>query len=191
MSLPNLAATADLEARGITPTAVHTTMLAVASSVVRAAAGSPILETTSTVTLTGWGGRMLHLPGIPVTEVDTVVLDGDTITDWKLVNASALFRTCEWGYSDDPLDVVVTMTHGLPAVPAHVVQLVCDLAIAGAIAAPEGAHDPRVVAERIDDYSVTFAQGAQAVATAVELPSATRLWLRSQFGGGASVVTYR
>jgi hypothetical protein len=72
-----------------------------------------------------------------------------------------------------------------------VVNLVCDLAVAGAVAAADGAHDPRVVAESIDDYAVTFAQGAESVASAMELPKLTRRWLRSQFGGGAGVVTSR
>lgn len=194
MALPDLALAADLSARGITPTAVHTTMLAVASSVVRGAAQSPILATTSTVTL--WGldrDQWLDLPGKPVTAVASVVHDGDTLTaddDYKLV-AGRLWGASPWGDGCEPLEVVVTMTHGLAVVPAHIVQLVCDLAIAGAAAATEGAHDPRVIAERIDDYAVTFAEGAQAVATAVELPTATKQALRKQFGGGAGLVTSR
>lgn len=194
MALPDLAAAADLSARGVTPTAVHATMLTVASSVVRAAAGSPILATTSTVSLWGVDGSIwLDLPGKPVTAVATVVHDGTTLTvddDYRLVDGR-LWGAVPWGDPCEPLEVVVTMTHGLSAVPTHVVQLVCDLAIAGADAATTGAHDPRVIAERIDDYSVTFAPGAEAVATVMELPVLTKAWLRSQFGGGVSVVTYR
>lgn len=191
MALPDLAASADLTARGVTPTSVHTVMLAVASSMVRAAAGSPILENDSVVMLTGWGGRTLDLPGLPVQSVATVEIDGVAVTDFKLTDSSRLWRLCEWGGVDEPVDIEVTMTHGLPTVPKYIVQLVCDLAIAGANAATAGAHDPRVIAEKIDDYSVTFAQGAEAVASAVELPEATRRWLRAQFGGGVGVVTYR
>lgn len=191
MALPDLAVSADLTARGVTPTSVHTAMLAVASSVVRAAAGSPILETNSTVSLSAWGGWLLPLPGMPVQSVATVEIDGEAVTDYKLVDSAHLWRQCGWGHECEPVTVEVTMTHGLPAVPTHVVQLVCDLAIAGAAAAADGAHDPRVIAERIDDYSVSFAPGAQAVASAVELPPMTKRWLRTQFGGGASVVTYR
>lgn len=194
MALPDLAAAADLSARGVTPTSVHDVMLAVASSVVRGAAGSPILETTSTVSL--WavdGSQWLDLPGKPVTAVSVVVYDGDTLTaddDYKLVDGR-LWGSSPWGDPREPLEVVVTMTHGLAEVPPHIVQLVCDLAIAGADAATAGAHDPRVLAERIDDYSVTFAPGAESVATAVELPALTKAWLRSQFGGGVAVVSYR
>lgn len=191
MALPNLAADADLTARGVTPTSVHTLMLAVASSVVRAAAGSPILQTTSTVTLTDWGGRLLRLPGLPVLSVASVKVDGSEATGWKLVDSASLFHADYWGGDDDPASVEVTLTHGLPKVPDHIVQLVCDLAIAGADAARSGAHPPGVIAEKIDDYSVTFAAGAEAVATAMELPRLTKQWLRSQFGGGVQVVTYR
>jgi hypothetical protein len=191
VALPDLALAADLSARGITPTAVHTTMLAVASSVVRAAAGSPIAETDSTVSLwaldcTPW----LPLPGVPVTAVASVVVDGDALDAdaYKLVY-SDLWRSGSWGTGLEPVEVVVTMTHGLPEVPASIVNLVCDLAILGASAATEGSHDPRVLVEKIDDYSVTFAD--DAVASAMELPALTRTWLRSQFGGGAGMVRFR
>jgi hypothetical protein len=166
-------------------------MLTVASSVVRAAAGSPILENESTVVLTGWGDRSLELPGKPVTAVSAVEVDGVAVTDYLLTDSGNLWCRYGWGCESDPVTVEVTMTHGLPTVPAHVVQLVCDLAIAGAKAAPDGAHDQRVVAERIDDYSVTFADGAEAVASVMELPKMTHRWLRAQFGSGAGVVTYR
>lgn len=193
MALVDLAVAADLSDRGVdvSDAGLVAVMLAAASAVVRGAAGSPISETDSTVTLTAWGGTMLQLPGLPVQSVATVEIDGDAATDWKLTDTGALWRRAGWGYDLEPIPVEVTMTHGLPSVPADVVQLVCDLAIAGMGAATEGALDPRVVAERIDDYSVTFASGAEAVASAMSLPRLTRNWLRSRFGGGVQVVTYR
>ncbi len=196
MALPNLAVEADLSTRGVTPEfpGLADVMLAVASSVVRGAAGSPILETTSTVTL--WGldrSQWLDLPGHPVTAVSAVTHDGETLAvgDYKLANGR-LWGSSQWGNGCEPLEVVVTMTHGLTEVPAHVIQLVCDLAIAGMSAAADGARNPNVIAEKIDDYAVTFAPGAEAVASAVELPKLTKAWLRSQFGGGGvGMVTHR
>lgn len=193
MALPNLASGSDLLARGVTATSVHTTMLAVASSLVRRAAGSPILQTDSTVTL--WAldrYSWLDLPGVPVTAVASVEVDGVALdTDvFKLVD-NRLWRARPWGDGCEPVEVTVELTHGLPAVPADIVQIVCDLAILGANAATEGAHDPRVVAEQIDDYKVQFAAGAENVASAMEIPRLTRQRLRSQFGGGVSMVTYR
>lgn len=190
--LPDLASSSDLSARGanVSNAALVAVMLAVASSTVRQAAQSPILETESDVTL--WAtdeDRYLDLPGKPVTAVDTVVLDGDALDadDYKLVNGR-LWRLGGWGYRCEPIEVTATVTHGFAAVPPHIKQIVCDLAIAGMAAASAGAHDPRVLVESIDDYSVTFAQGGEAVATAMELPRATKQAIRKQFGGGAAMV---
>ena len=196
MALPNLAAAADLSTRGVDPEfpALAEVMLSVASAIVRGAAGSPILETTSTVNL--WGierSHWLDLPGKPITAVSSVIHDGDTLTandDYKLVDGR-LWGSSPWGTDCEPLEVVVTLTHGFAEVPPHIVQLVCDLAIAGINAAPDGARNPNVIAEKIDDYAVTFAPGAEAVASAVELPTLTKTWLRAQFGGGVGMVTHR
>lgn len=192
MALPDLASSADLSTRGvdISDTNLVAAMLAVASSIVRQAAQSPILETESDVTL--WAtdeDRYLDLPGKPVTAVDTVTVDGDALTsdDFKLVNGR-LWRLEGWGFRCEPIEVTATVTHGFAVVPEHIKQIVCDLAIAGMGAASAGAHDPRVLVESIDDYSVTFAQGGESVATAMELPRATRQAIRKQFGGGAAMV---
>lgn len=192
MALPDLATSADLSARGVdvTDTALVSTMLAVASSLVREAAGSPIAEHDATVTL--WAtdrGPWLELPVRPVTAVTSVSLDGDTLTDYKLADG-ALWRCAGWSCGE-PLEVVVALTCGLPEVPASIVQLVCDLAILGMSTASEGALDARVVAERIDDYSVTFADGTDALSSAMTVPSATRASLRARFGGGVGSVGSR
>lgn len=167
-------------------------MLAVASTIVREAAGSPILQTTSTVTVGGWGERNLTLPGQPVMAVSAVSVDGQAVGDHQLVDGR-LWRYCGFGWAHCPASVTVTYTHGLATVPADIVDLVCNLVIAGAAALEEGGgtRDPRTVAEEIDDYSVTWAKGAEAVATVMELPPGTRRLLASRFGGGAGMVTHR
>lgn len=191
MALPNLATTADLSTRGVTADAnLVDTMLAVASSIVRGAAQSPILETTSTVTV--WAtddDAYLDLPGKPVTAVSAVTRDGEVVTDHKLVHGR-LWRPGGW-LVNDPAEVAVTLTHGYTVVPAHLVNLVCDLATLGINTAGDGAHNPNVIAEKIDDYSVTFAQGYESVASAMELPRLTKQALRKQYGGGAAMVTSR
>jgi hypothetical protein len=195
--LPDLASRSDLSARGVEPDddSVADVFLEVASAVVRKAAQSPIVQTTSTVDV--WAqdsDRYLELPGKPVTAVSEVVLDGDTLaaTDYRLIHGR-LWRQCGWGCDSDPKKVTVTMTHGYLAAPEWVVQLVCDLAIAGMKAAPGGARDPRVFVESLGPYSVTWSQlgAASQVATAMELPSATKLALRRAFGGSASLVASR
>jgi hypothetical protein len=190
VALPDLASLADLSTRGIDTSALAVEMLSVASAIVRGVCQSPILETESTVTL--WatdGDAYLDLPGKPVTAVSSVVLDGTTLDadDYRLVYGR-LWRSSGWGWGCEPRDVVITLTHGFAEVPPEVRQLVCDLAIAGMSAASEGARVPGMVSESIDDYTVTWAQGAEAVATAMELPRATRLAFRRRFGGGAALV---
>lgn len=196
MALASLATTGDLSDRGIDvsdPTLAEA-MLDVASATVRNAAASPISETVSTVVLYAWGDSLLQLPGLPVQSVATVEIDGEATTDYRFVG-TALWRAGGWGSSNEPADVEVTMTHGLPTIPADIVDLVCNLAAAGqaeaASMAAGGAFDPRVVVESIDDYRVQYAEGADAVASVFDLPEGTRARLRARFGGGASVVEYR
>lgn len=196
MALAALATTGDLDDRGIDISNVDLseTMLDVASAVVRQAAGSPISQTDSTVVLYAWGDSLLPLPGLPIQSVATVEIDGDATTDFRFVG-TALWRASGWGYPSEPADVEVTMTHGLPEIPADIIDLVCNLAAAGqaeaASMAAGGSFDPRVVVESIDDYRVQYAEGANAVASVFDLPLRTRARLRARFGGGASVVEYR
>lgn len=192
MALPNLASLADLTARGVDTSNPTTavTMLEVASSLVRQAAGSPIAQHVASVTFHATEpGEWLELPVKPVTSVASVMLDNAEASGWKLVNGD-LWRREGW-YICEPVEVDVTLVCGLPDVPAHIVQLVCDLAILGIKTAAEGAIDSRVVAERIDDYSVTFAKGAESVASAMTVPKATRTSLRAQFGRGIGSVKMR
>lgn len=189
-----LATLGDLAARNIDASDPAATMLAVASSAVRGAAGSPISQVTSTIRYTGWWTeKWLRLAGPPVTAVATVEIDGEAVTDCRLAN-SRLWRAGGWGCDGGPSDVDVVQTHGLLVVPAEIVDLVCAFTAAGIEAAKEGYADALrggKIAERIDDYSVSWAQGAEAVATAMELPAGTRQWLSSMFGGSAAVVATR
>jgi hypothetical protein len=194
VSLPNLADSADLSVRDTEDRdpALRETMLSVASALVREAAGSPILSTTVTVSwwVTEWN-EFETVPVRPLRSVASVTLDGEPITDHKVVY-NDLWRSAGWfNEGGDPAEIEITATVGLPTVPERVKQLVCDLAILGMNSASTGAVDPRVVAERIDDYSVTFAQGAEAVASAMTIPSATRASLRARFGGGVGSVRLR
>jgi hypothetical protein len=194
MALPKLADSADLSARGvdISDGVLVETMLSVASALVREAAGSPILSATVTVSwwVTEWN-EFETVPVRPLRSVASVTLDGEAVTDHKVVY-NDLWRSAGWfNEGGDPVEIEATLTAGLPAVPESIKQLVCDLAILGMNSATSGAVDPRVVAERIDDYSVTFAQGAEAVASAMTIPSATRASLRARFGGGVGSVRLR
>lgn len=197
MALAPLATVADLEARGLTvdpsesgPVAVF---LDVASSIVRDAAGSPISETTSTVdNLEGELGQRLRLPGPPIRSVSAVSIDGTAVTDWKLVSG-ALFRAAGWRPGCDPATVEVTYIHGLPVVPADIVDLVCRMAAQCLVKlreSPESLSSKPVVQERIGDYSVTYAY--ELAYSEMEIPKYLRAQLAARFGtGGGQAVRMR
>lgn len=175
---------------GATPDLV-TEMLAAASAEIREAAGAPISEATSTIKLLGTDSRWLTLPGGPVQSVSAVTLDGATVADWKLLEGR-LWRWCGWQGWCGPVEVTVTMVHGLAAVPDDIVALCRDLALAGINVALDGGGSKSGVQseqESIDDYSraTTYATGSEATAGVMELPERTRLRLRQRFGGGSYV----
>lgn len=203
MPLTNLAATADLTARGITWTSPAedtkvNTFLAEASATIRDAAGVPILQKASTVVITGSCDQWLRLPGPPVTAVSAVSIDGTALasTEYKLAD-SALWRSSGWQPQYEPSLVTVTMTHGLAEVPPDVVGMVCVL-VAGALRASRAVSDgsglappPADVASlAIDDYRVQFQQGERQ-ATLFEIPRHVRDSLRTRFGGGVDVLEFR
>ncbi|MET8824788.1 hypothetical protein ABZX40_17960 [Streptomyces sp. NPDC004610] len=198
MALSPLASVADLTARGLTVAPEEETLAAVyldvASAAVREAAGVPISQTTSTVTLTGPDdSQWLTLPGPPVTTVTSVEIDGVPVTGWRL-RSHRLWRACGWQPGCEPAEVEVVQTHGLPVVPADIVDLVCRIAAATLIAfrsQPDGeglaARDIR--SERIGDYAVTYGDSGRI--TEVELPEYLREQLAARFGGGLAVVRFR
>jgi hypothetical protein len=195
MALAPLATVADLAARGVTVDASEAdavaTFLDVASATVRDAAGSPISETASTVVLEGDRGYRLRLPGLPVSAVTEVKLDGEVITDWTL-RSGAILRDAGWQTGCIPSEVTVTYTHGLPEVPEDIIDLVCRLAAKSLVALREtpdgtGIADRALVSERIGDYSAVYTYATPLYSDA-EIPDYLRARLAARFGGGAGTV---
>lgn len=193
MALAPLATIADLTARGVTvdpsETTVVNTYLDVASTIVRDAAGSPVSEVISTVTLEGVAATRLFLPGQPVTAVSDVEIDMVAVTDYRLTNG-ALWRSQGWTGLCEPSAVTLTMTHGLDPVPADIVDMVCRMAAQALLAFRGGDPAPRqVTSERIGDYAVTYADTESGV---MSLTNHQANKLAARFGnGGASVVKMR
>mgnify|MGYP006144780779 CR=1 FL=1 len=98
-----------------------------ASEAIRDAAGSSISPVTGTDTaIAPTTGTLLALPGL-VRDVTEVLVDGVAVTNYRNVG-NGLWRRCGWGC--EPVPVAVTATFGLPAVPADIVALTVDLAVA-------------------------------------------------------------
>ena len=165
-----------------------------ASSEVIDAAGSPVVSARHTVDLPAMRARIHRLQGLPVTEIHSVTIDGQPVTDWKKINAG-LYRASGW--SEDGLEIVtVDYTHGLPNLPSDIKDLVCRMVISGLINSLEGGADGfalnngRLSSVKIDDYAEGYATGDTVDAiTEMSLPQRTRDRLAKRFGNyGAKVV---
>jgi hypothetical protein len=166
-------------------------MIQIASETVIDAAGSPILQTRSVVEIPAMPSRILRLPGLPVSEIHAVSVDGLAVTGWTRITAG-LYRP--YGWSSYGLETVtVDYTHGLPTVPADIKDLVARMVIAGLLAAQDGADglaltNGRLSSFSIDNYREAYATGAEVEAvTEMTLPERTRERLARRFGAGASV----
>ncbi len=172
---------------------ITTVFIESASAEVIDAAGSPILSTRSTVELPALRARILRLPGLPVTEVHSVSIDGQPVTGYQRINAG-LYRATGW--SEGSLEVVtVEYTHGLPELPADIKDLVCRMVISALINAADGAdglaiNNGRLSSVAIDDYKESYSTGDTVDAiTEMTLPQRTRDRLAKRFGNyGAKVV---
>lgn len=198
MALDPLATVDDLTARGLTIDASEMQLIGVyldvASAIVRQAAGCPISQTTSTITVEGDRTQWLSLPGLPVTAVASVAIDGETVTDFKL-RSNRLWRLIGWSPRCEMSDVDVTYTHGLPTVPVDIVDLVCRLAAMALVAYRSGGSngeqlgERQVIQERIGDYSATYTYNP--LLSEQELPDYLREQLAARFGGNVAVVRSR
>lgn len=190
MAFDPLATVTDLLARGVdvetwSPERVDAALES-ASEAVRDAAGLPIVATTATISLPAPSpcDQWLDLPG-PVSAVTLVEVDGEPFTDY-VRQGSSLWARSGWRTTWEPVNVDVTLTFGLAEVPADIVSLVCDLAHASLLQdAPVAAGTSSVA---IDDYRETYATGADAQVSVLEVPERTRAWLRQRFGASAFVV---
>lgn len=202
MALAPLATAADLSARNIdiTDTATVNTALAIASGAVRDAAESTISQETSTVSIAGpHASRLLSLPG-PVISVDSVTIGTSPVVDYE-IQPNGLYRRWGWatvqpypyirdfGWQNPPPPIVVTYTHGLSEVPADIVDLTCQLAIAWLNHRTAGGGSTAgLVSAAIDDAREQYTPEAAGQVSPVFIPEVTRRWLAARFGGGSQVV---
>ena len=191
MALDPLATATDLQTRGADVTDIDRAYMALsaASEAVRDAAGCPISEVSATISIPApapcepW----LDLPGA-VTDVESVAVDGEAVTTY-VRQGSSLWLSGGWRSTWEPVNVDVEATFGYAEVPADIVSLVCDLAHASLLQdAPVAAG---VASVAIDDYRESYATGADAQVSVLEIPERTRAWLRQRFGATSFVVQER
>lgn len=124
--------------RDVTADPGATSAIASACQICRTIAGQAFDQATSTITLDGTGTDALLLPERPVATVSSVVVNGGTVTDWKLSDSGMLFRgTASYGYPWRPCwplgrqNVSVTYTHGYASlqVPSDVCEVALELAM--------------------------------------------------------------
>jgi hypothetical protein len=202
VALALLATPADLEERGITvPDGMFApAVLASASAAVRDAAGCPILQTTSTVALVTDDHCSLDLPGVPVTAVASVAVEGVTVAastlvngcwsaGWRLSGNQILFRGQSF---DTPATVTVTYTHGLAVVPADIVDLVCGVAAIAFSQSGDYGNAGRLQSVRLGDFAESYNPAAGAGSPApTAIPRTVRDALRARFGTSAATVRMR
>lgn len=191
-TLPHLASQEDLGNRNIAlPIGIDPdTALASASDAVREAAGCPIIEATSTVTLVADGPRWLTLPAGPVSSVASVVIAATEVTGWTKVGDAVRLADGSWPAGTCfPAEVTVTYTHGLPTVPADIVDLVCQMtAIIGAQNGDPGSGG-KTASVRLGDFAETYAIPAGTESPSpVALPDSVRKALRARFGTSVAMV---
>lgn len=162
-------------------------LIEVASAAVVEAAGSPIVQSRRTVEVLAGPGKVLKLPGLPVTDIHSILLDGVDATGWIRV-AQGAFRPYGW---PEYVQATVDYTHGYPEVPADIGDLTARMVIAGLHAGRDddlALNNGMLSSAGVDDYREAYATGDIEAVTEMTLPERARNRLRARFGGSATVV---
>lgn len=156
-------------------------LIEMATGIVQSACGQLLIEAivTELVDIT-MPDYWLELSNKPVRSVDSVVLDGTTITDWSL-RKQKLWRAGGWLLSySPPSQAEVTYTYGYPS-GSQYLQLARSVTLSLAQA---GYGNPgQVKGEQIDDYRVTYADALGRM----ELTDSMRQALINAYGSPAVV----
>lgn len=185
----------DLAARlGVTYTSAEEDQAQVhlddATAYLQAELGQFIEAGTATYT-TRVHNNPVRLPQQPVTEVTTVLVDGEETTDFEFIDQE-LWIPARQGHLNSfqinghaYADLTVTFGYGYETIPADLKAWCCVLASQSLDAAAGGTLGaPRVRSEQIDDYAVTYVTDGS---TAMSLPGDVLERLRSRYGAGVYV----
>jgi hypothetical protein len=76
-----------------------------------------------TITIDGPGKKRIFLPELPITEITSVIEDGDTLTqatDFILGQFGILYRLGGYNWSDGYNNIDITYTHGYSTIPLDI-----------------------------------------------------------------------
>lgn len=155
-----------------------------------AAGGQRILQVVDDVaTLLGGTDSFLELPQLPVTAVSSVTLDGSTVAAGALTGGgnykrfgNKLWRGNGWQLlCNVPSEVIVTYTHGFPALHQ---SLQLARAAVLSLCAPFYPNPTGASSVKIDDYAETYAQ----MSTQMAADKPRRAALHRQYGRRAGLV---
>lgn len=191
----SFATVAELEARlGVTYAGSDITQaqahLDDATAWLQAELGQLITAGTATFTTRAYTNP-IRLPQQPVTEVTTVLVDGEATTDFEFIDQE-LWIPARQGhlYSFEIhghayADLTITFDYGYATIPTDLKAWCCVLASQSLAAAAGGTLGaPQVRSEQIDDYAVTYVTDGS---TAMSLPDEVLERLRARYGAGAYV----
>lgn len=191
-TLPPLAVSGDLTARNIViPSDMDVaTVLATATASVREAAGCPIISTTSTVTLVADDPCWLVLPAGPVTVFTSLTVNSVPVTGWTKVGDAIRIPPSAWPLGTCfPVEAVAVYTHGLPTVPADIVDLVCQVAAIMANQNGDPGAGGKLTGFHTGGLAESYAIPAGTESPSpVALPDTVRNALRARFGTSAVMV---
>lgn len=142
-------------------------------------------EEDDAITLDSAGGRRLFLPQLPVSDISSVIEDGEPLVegdDYKLGQHGVLHRV-DQNWAAGIQIVTITYTHGYDPIPGDVLAI-CTRAGARAyqagLKAAETNAVPGVTAMGLGDFSVSFGAEGGGGSGGVLGASAAPLLLRSE-----------
>jgi hypothetical protein len=172
-----------------TDTALAARLLDAVSAAVRDAAGTPITEIATTVTIPTECSHRIELPSRPVTGVTSVTLDGQPVTGWRLVGSS-LWLDRLWRTPNTPPGLLTCeYTSGYSETPPDIEKLVATFVAAGLYEYRDGIGSRRGLSSvGIDDFRETYTRGEDEIIDMTQLPASTRRMLRERFSSDGFTV---
>ena len=167
------------------PLATATLLIELATAAVQEAAGQRLVAVAADVAdLMGTTERWLKLPERPVTDVTSVTIDGEAVTDFKRFGARLWREKCWSDAAYEPSEVQVTYDHGWAADDQSLglARSITLMLAAQSYADPDGSSGGM----SIDDYQEQRSRTSESLLN--HIPVRIQRSLRRAYGGGGGLV---